>query len=109
MRNSYKNNNKQQIITCPKCGTEYLPAEIYYPNSFLGHPTDITKTTLGKIDIYDGLSMNLNEEYMCDCCGTRFKVEAKVSFKTKLDETKNFNEDYSEPLYKNVFFLNEDL
>ena len=108
MRNNYKN-NKQQIITCPNCGMEYLPAEIYYPNSFLGHPSDIEKTTLGKIDMYDGLSMNLNEEYTCDNCGAKFKVEAKVSFRTKLDEIRNFNEDYSEPLYKNTFYLNEDL
>lgn len=108
MRNRYKE-DKKLVITCPNCGTEYLPAEIYYPKSFLGNPSNIEKTTLGKVNDYDGLSMNLCEDYTCDRCGAKFKVEAKVSFRTKMDEIKNFNEDYSEPLHKNVLYLNEDL
>jgi uncharacterized OB-fold protein len=31
-------NEKFEKIVCPKCGREYLPVEIYYPNSFFGKP-----------------------------------------------------------------------
>ena len=31
-------NEKLEKIICPKCGREYLPAEIYYPNFFFGRP-----------------------------------------------------------------------
>lgn len=33
-----KQDKKLELIICPKCGREYLPAEIYYPNEFLGKP-----------------------------------------------------------------------
>lgn len=79
--------NRKTIIVCPRCGMEYMPAEIYYPDEFLGHPTNIIK--LGnKILTADTPDMNLEEEYVCNECNTKFKVEAEVTFKTK--EVKDF-------------------
>ena len=36
---------KDIVITCPHCGREYLPAEIYVPDAFFGKPSDIEKNT----------------------------------------------------------------
>ena len=33
-----KQDKKIELIICPHCGTEYLPAEIYYPKHFFGNP-----------------------------------------------------------------------
>ena len=88
------------IITCPKCGAEYLPAEIYYPNEFLGKPYGIDKLD-GKIENYLGNSMNLKESYQCDHCNCKFNVTAKVSFKStelnKFDTTKDYKTQLFEP------------
>ena len=35
--------NKSNIIICPNCGAEYLPAEIFLPDSFLGKHKTINK------------------------------------------------------------------
>ena len=72
---------KNLYITCPVCGAEYLPCEIYYPNQFLGRSIEIDKIK-GKIDSFSGTNMNLEETFTCDHCGSNFKVTAKVSFKT---------------------------
>ena len=40
---------KKNTIRCPHCGCEYLPAEIYLPNDFLGYPTNIIKDEKGEI------------------------------------------------------------
>ena len=45
---------KVEYIVCPKCGREYLPAEIYLPNSFLGRPHDIYRLTNGKVESFEG-------------------------------------------------------
>ena len=31
-------NKKFSVITCPFCGKEYLPAEIFIPKVFFGNP-----------------------------------------------------------------------
>lgn len=100
--------NKLETITCPVCGREYLPAEIYLPDSFLGKPSEIELTKNGKIDTFNGLTMNLNESYICDTCGTAFAVKARVDFKTFVDESKNFTTEYVSPLHKKKFTLFED-
>lgn len=73
-----------EMIKCPYCGYEYLPCELYLPNSFLGKTTTIFKDELGKIIAYDrdNGDMDLKDDYRCDGCGRRFNVEAEVSFKT---------------------------
>lgn len=78
------------VIKCPRCDTEYLPAEIYLPNSFLGKPSGIYKVN-GKIDWYSGLSMDTNESYVCDRCNCRFHVNAKVFFTTTSDDVTDFS------------------
>ena len=58
-------NQKEKVIKCPNCGYEYLPAEIYMPNYFLGKPKDINKEHMtGKVLDYMGSSMNLSETYI---------------------------------------------
>lgn len=83
-----------ETISCPHCGTEYLPAEIYYPDTFLGKPKNILKTTEGKIVDYTDESMNVKENYICDTCGTKFRVTCKVKFKAEKIIKESFNEDY---------------
>ena len=82
-----------QIITCPVCGHQYLPSEIFFPDDLVGKPTEIIKDNFGKIDFYLGEDQNLTEEYVCDGCGTRFTVQAAINFKTEVVEDK-FDEEY---------------
>ena len=44
-------NNKKNwnVIKCPHCGYEMIPAEIFYPDSLLGTPKTIVRDALGKI------------------------------------------------------------
>ena len=95
-------------IRCPHCGAEYLPAEIFYPKHFLGMPRNIEKSYTGNILSYDGKSMILTEEYMCDYCNTTFLAKASVSFNAKKIEEKSFSEDYKTKLKKTEFTLDEE-
>lgn len=70
-------------IKCPYCGWEYLPCELYLPNSFLGKTTNIVKDESGEILAWDeDGNMDLVDDYRCDNCNKKFGVEAEVSFKT---------------------------
>ena len=80
-------------IKCPQCGREYLPAEVYIPNSFFGSPSNIFRED-GKILNFEGETMDVKESYLCDDCGTQFNITAKVLFTTSVDESKNMQEDY---------------
>lgn len=97
-----------QNIICPHCGAEYLPAEIYYPNEFLGKPTDIEKTN-GKIESYLGKSMNPKETFVCDSCFNKFEVTAKISFKTQPIDKYDMSKAYVTPLFEDKLTLDEDL
>ena len=90
-------NNNEKII-CPKCGREYLPAEIYYPKEFFGRPQDIDRID-GKIDSFEGTSMNLEETYQCDSCNCTFNTVAKISFKTT-EISKYDMSQYKTPLFE---------
>lgn len=95
----FRERKKLLTIDCPVCGCEYLPAEIYIPQNFIGKPYNIEKTLNGKVDVFDGMSIDPTEEYICDNCGTKFKVTAKVSFQTQeVNKKKQFNSVYSTPL-----------
>ena len=85
---------KTKTIICPKCGREYLPAEIFYPKYFFGKVKDIVKDCNGQIISYEGESLNLSENYICDKCGTNMKVTAHISFDASIDEAFDFNNDY---------------
>ena len=100
-----KKQNKLEVIICPYCGREYLPSEIYIPNSFIGNVKSIIRTNAGKIDTFFGNSMDLKEEYTCDKCDGKFDVTARVSFFTKKKES--FNEEFSSKLNKKII-MKED-
>ena len=104
MKNDYK---KFDIITCPVCGMEYLPAEIFVPRAFFGRPHSIDKLSNGKIDSYCGKSMDTRENYICDKCGTALKVSAKFYFRAEVDEKRNFNKDFVTKVFDQIH-LKED-
>ena len=103
------NNEKIECIVCPKCGREYLPAEVYYPNQFLGRPRDINKLNNGKIESFDGQTMNLEETFVCDGCNTAFKAIATVKFRTVELKKYDFSKSYVTSLFEDTFTLSEDL
>ncbi len=72
---------KNTKIRCPKCDTEYLACEIFYPKNLVGTATNIVKSDAGDILGFNGSDMNPEETYKCDNCGQEFKVYASVSFK----------------------------
>lgn len=100
-------NVKLETIVCPCCGREYLPAEIYLPNSFLGKPSSIIKTHDGKIDVFAGQSMDLKESYICDGCGKPFKVTAKVQFRTEYQPSIDFGSTHKTKLTEDKLHLFE--
>ncbi len=73
---------KKTTIRCPHCGWEYLPAEIYYPEDFLGNPSNIIKDEKGDVIGFDGEDMNTVETFYCEHCGKQFTVDASITFKT---------------------------
>lgn len=100
-----KENKIKHIIKCPYCGAEYLPEEIFYPDSFFGKPTDIIKNSKGEIEFFNGESLNLKEHYCCDYCNKEFDVVVGITLEAVKDD---FNEDYSSTIYKNRLTLKED-
>ena len=83
---------KKTTIRCPHCNTEYLPAEIYFPDSFVGKPFNIIKDEVGKVLGFSGADMNTVETFVCDTCGKRFNIDASITFKTTV-ATDIFDED----------------
>lgn len=102
------NKEKLNVITCPNCGTEYLPEEIFVPVGFFGKPCDIEKDSNGKIKDFYGKSLDTKEVYTCDCCDTTFKVTAKVAFKSEVYNKATFHEYYTTPLFEQKLTLSED-
>lgn len=86
-------------IKCPYCGAEYIPQELYIPDDFLPPFDDLVKDESGKIVALYEKPMNTHEEYTCDYCNHRFKVEAKVEFITSEIPQHDFKYDYESPLY----------
>lgn len=79
--------HKTALIKCPHCGAEYLPGEIYFPGSLIGHPEDIVRDSFGKIIYEDYTSEDqepsMTEHFICDYCEKPFIIEASVTYKTK--------------------------
>lgn len=84
---------KFEIIECPKCKYEYLPAEIFVPKYYFGIPTNIQRDENGKIISYDGSSVDLFETYWCDHCNTEFRVVSKLQLTTESTFPGSFNDD----------------
>ncbi len=97
----------KNIITCPHCGAEYMPAEIYMPNNFFGRPDMIYRDDNNKILSFDGSSPDLLETYRCDFCDKKFNVKATLKFDTSSD-TEYFKDDYKIKLSKPSLFLDEE-
>ena len=86
---------KLNVIKCPKCGKEYLPAEIFVPKSFFGSPQFIERNVDGTIRNHSGQDMDLNEVFTCDSCETTFDVKAILNFETSINVKHDFSEDYT--------------
>ena len=85
---------KLVVITCPKCGAEYLPCEIFVPNQFFGKPLYIEKDNNGKILDVIGSDIDYTETYECDRCNTHFNINTKLSFNVTISDNVDFNSDY---------------
>ena len=95
------------IIKCPKCGMEYLPAELFVPAAFFGTPDIIKRDTEGHIIDYLGSGLDTKELYTCDSCNTAFNIECSISFNTTVNEEANFQEEYVTPVSKARFTIDE--
>lgn len=93
-------------IACPKCGYEYLPAEIFVPKAFIGAPESIIREN-GKIVDFAGTSMNLEENYTCDRCNCTFHVKAKTSFDSRVVPVTDFSEEYTTSLRDERILMEE--
>lgn len=91
-----------KYIKCPICGAEYLPAEIFLPNSIIGKPTDIEKSEFGKIVYYSDTQYDTAETYICDYCNKAFKVRSRLSFEVEKDSKNDFTEDYCTELPRQI-------
>ena len=67
-------------ISCPHCGTEYTPSEVYLPKCFLGNTEYVKRDMEGKIQSVAGSDMDTYEMFTCDYCKKSFSVSATVSF-----------------------------
>ena len=89
---------KTAVIKCPHCGAQYLPAEIYMPEAFTGHPDDIVKDSFGKIlyeDYPEGREPDMLEHFVCEYCEKPFVIEATVTYKSMAEEPeKDFTTQY---------------
>ena len=85
------------VIKCPECGTEYLPAEIFVPNAFFGKPNIIKRDTEGNILDYSGKGLDTEECFTCDKCNSTFNVKATISFDSYIVEEANFAKEYVSP------------
>ena len=99
--------NSKNIIKCPHCGAEYLPSEIYIPNSLLGKQFDIYKDAEGHIETFFGDDMDLVESYRCDFCNKKFIVNAIIKFNTS-SAAKYSTDEYKTKLTKPSLFLDEN-
>lgn len=95
---------KFEKIECPKCGYEYLPAQIFVPKYFFGIPEMIERDENGKLLSYEGSSVDLFEKYKCDNCNVEFRIVSKLQLTTELDYPKAFHDDeYVTKIDKNLF------
>lgn len=100
--------NKFLIIKCPKCGYEYLPAEIFFPKEILGNPQNIIRNDKGQIEFCTGTNFNLKEEFTCINCDCDFIADSTVKFFTTESTTPKFDEEHTTILYTDRVILEEN-
>lgn len=89
------NQQLKDVITCPYCGREYLPSEIFIGQYVFNKPTNIRRNKNRKIIDYNGTSVDADEKYICDSCNLKFYVHIDFKFTTKKDTKYSlFNEEY---------------
>mgnify|MGYP006988847762 CR=1 FL=1 len=88
------------VVKCPVCGTNYLPSEIFMPDSFFGKQRDITRNASGEIEFYLGDDPDYEEEFVCESCLTKLKIRANLNFNVEVNNGEDFDEDYSTPINK---------
>lgn len=93
-----------ELIICPYCHYEYLPAEIFIPSALLGRPKDIIRDIDGQILEYEGVPQDLTETYICDKCNRVFGITMKMSFTTETTKLGNIDEEYTTQLKKADLF-----
>lgn len=98
---------KFELIECPKCGRQYLPAEIFIPKAFFGKPRDIVRDVYGKILEYEDTSVDTCESYTCDKCNTTFEIKVRMSFLTDKNKIGDMDEEYTSPTKISCLFLND--
>lgn len=94
-----KDIQRTDLITCPHCGREYLPCEIYLPDYFLGKYTDIVRDSFGRVIYADGIKADMEEQFICDACHNKFKVYAKITFKSDAESKSTNSNVYKSKLY----------
>lgn len=87
----------KNAITCPYCGHQYIPSEIYTKGELVGGSCNVIKDAIGKILYLDYQTEDAEpqyvEEYICDSCNKPFSIEATLTFKSKpVDEALDFSE-----------------
>ncbi len=85
--------SKLTIIKCPICGAEYLPEEIFYPDSVFNKNLNVVRDEEGKIVFVNEDSFCLTEEFECEHCGATFLTKGKVNFQTDLVKEEDFEEE----------------
>lgn len=87
-----------QVIKCPHCGYEHVPAEIFMPGELIGRTKTVIRDALGKIiyvEYYDEEEPIATTKYFCDNCDRPFVVEPVVSYKVSKEvEELDFKEQY---------------
>lgn len=86
--------DKVKKIVCPNCGWEYLPNEIFYPDEAFGDANSIVRDEKGKIQIFEGDSLSLKEEFTCEHCGCHFETEGEINFTTHIIDEIDFDNDF---------------
>lgn len=96
-------------VICPNCGYEYLPVEIFIPNTVFGKYVTLERDEEGKIVEDESIitNMNLEESYRCDSCGRKFEVKMNIDFEVT-SESSDFSEEYSTKINKPNLFMKED-
>ena len=98
---------KDYRITCPNCGRQYMPGEIFIPKHLVGYPQQIERDPYGKIIDCGGIDIDPYEDYTCDNCGKKLSVYCDMRFSVKINDKADPDTFYKTKL-KTGLTLSED-